>query len=191
MPSASENTSKWRSLSEIDYFSLFMKSWFAFNAWYKGHYPNENSDRDCINNLKDNADIRNSVYSKFQRLLEGTDREAIKFKDNLEGFITSLNTVTLHNPNEDRYAGRITFQNALIDIQTRSYQNLIRERKQHNKIQLASIYVVDDESLFNGTIEIIYQIRCLLFHGHIEPDEHQHKIIQYAYLVLNALLQDL
>ena len=160
MPSSTNNTAKWKSLSEIDYYSLFIKIWFAFNSWYKGHYPQCTNDRECIKELKNNADTRNSFYSQFKKLFNGTDREALNFQDNLEGFIVSLNVVSLTNPNNRQYNGLINFKNALIDISTDSYQNLIKTDSQHNKRKLSSIFLINDEVLiFKALIEILYQVR--------------------------------
>ena len=189
MPSRTDNTSKWKELSEIDYFGLFIKNWLAFNSWYRGHHPNLNTDRACIEEVKKTQDPRNSAFTFFNRLIIGTDREALSFRDNLDGFVTSLNRVTLTTC---RYTGPISFANALIDTSSNDYQDLIRTQTQRGKIKLGSACVVDDtEMLFKGTIEIIYQVRCLLFHGDLEPTEENHQVVRYAYLVMNSLMKNL
>jgi len=190
MPSPSDNTTKWKELAEIDYYSLFIKIWLAFNSWYKGHYPSYTNDRDCIDKIKDDSDNRNSFYRKFSNLFNGADRDAINFKENLEGLIFSLNNTSINNPRQ--YTGRIWFQNALIDKGANVYKNLIKTTRQHNKRKLSSSYITKNESdFFKGLVEIIYQIRNLLFHGQLEPTDYNHKIIKYAYLVLNSILKDL
>ncbi len=189
MPSSSNNTSKWKQLSEIDYFSLFMKNWLAFNSWYRGHHPNLRTDRDCIREVKNSQDVRNTVFAIFDRLFTGTDKEAISFRDNLDGFVLSLSRVTLTT---SKYNGTISFANALIDKDMNDYQNLIKTSTQRNKIKLGSSFVVNDkEVLHKGTIELIYQVRCLLFHGNLEPTDENHQIIKYAYLVINSIMKNL
>lgn len=189
MPSPSANTSKWKELSEIDYFGLFIKNWLAFNSWYRGHHPNLRTDRDCMEAVKNTQDARNSAFTIFGRLIAGADREALSFIDNLDGFVTSLNRVTLTTP---KYTGVISFANALVDTNSNDYQNLIRAQSQRNKIKLGSVCVIDDtEILFKGMIELIYQVRCLLFHGDLEPTEENHQIVRYAYLVMNSLMKNL
>jgi len=189
MPSRSDNTSKWKELSEIDYFGLFIKNWLAFNSWYRGHHPNLGTDRDCIEAVKNSQDVRNSAFIIFNRLLMGTGRDAISFRDNLDGLVTSLNRVTLSSPT---YAGAISFGNALIDKNSNDYQDLIRTLGQQNKINLGSVFVIgDSDILYKGTIELIYQIRCLLFHGDLEPTDENHLIVKYAYLITNSIMKDL
>lgn len=189
MASPSENTSKWKLLSEIDYFGLFVKNWLAFNSWYRGHHPNLGTDRDCIEAVKNSQDARNSAFTIFNRLLMGTDREAVSFRDNLDGLVTSLSRVTLTTSS---YVGAISFSNALVNTATSDYQDLIRTARQHNKITLGTISVTDEvPTLYKGTIELIYQVRCLLFHGELEPTEENHQIVRYAYLVTNSMMKNL
>lgn len=206
MASPSDNTSKWKQLSEIDYFGLFIKNWLAFNSWYRGHHPSLKSDRDCINELKNTTDTRNSAFTHFSRLIDGTGRDSISFRDSLDGLVTSLNRVTLTNSNPKLYKGNISFANALID---KKYINLVVDRNNVEEfenqeiiereekempffINLGSIYVTNDTEIFyKGTLELIYQIRCLLFHGELEPTEENHQIVKYSYLVMNAIMKNL
>jgi len=206
MPSPSDNTSKWKQLSEIDYFGLFIKNWLAFNSWYRGHHPNLKDDRDCINELKNTLDGRNSAFTFFSRLIEGEGRDSISFRDSLDGLVTSLNRVTLTNSNQKRYKGSISFENALIDKKyinliinknkVEEFENIENENEDEEKIpffiNLGSVYVTNDiEILYKGSLELIYQVRCLLFHGELEPTDENHQIIKYAYLVMNSIMKNL
>lgn len=189
MPSRSDNTSKWKQLSEIDYFGLFIKNWLAFNSWYRGHHPDLVKDRDCLDAIKNTSDTRNSAYVFFKKMFEGTDRESVSFKDDLDGLVTSLNRVTLSS---NKYAGPISFSNALIDKSSNHYQNLIKMQNQKNKVKLGTIYVINDVCiLYKGAIELIYQVRCLLFHGELEPSEENHQVVKYCYLVINSMMRNL
>ena len=189
MASRSDNTSKWKQLSEIDYFGLFIKNWLAFNSWYRGHHPDLKTDRDCIDAIKDTSDSRNSSYILFKKIFEGNDRESVSFRDNLDGLVTSLNRVTLSS---DKYTGAISFSNALIDKESDDYQNLLKLQNQKNKIKLGTIYIIDDvDVLYKGTIELVYQVRCLLFHGELEPTDENHQVVKYCYLVVNSMMKNL
>jgi hypothetical protein len=199
MPSPTDNTSKWKALSEIDYFSLFMKNWLAFNSWYKGQYQDLKTDRLCINEVKNTSNLRNSTFTQFTRLIESSGREGYSFRDSMDGLATSLNRVTLINPEPKQYKGNISFENVLIDTK---YYNLIINKSQTEQmkesgeenlfIDLGSICVTSDmEVLYKGTIELIYQIRCLLFHGQLEPTEDNHQIIKYTYLVMSSIMKSL
>jgi hypothetical protein len=75
-----ENEEKWKQLIEIDYFTHFVKAWVAFNAWYKNHFPDTNTDREAINQIKNNS---NRIKTKFNSLITGTNEESEIFKNNL------------------------------------------------------------------------------------------------------------
>ena len=191
MPSPSNNTAKWKELSEVDYFGLFVKNWLAFNSWYKGHHPNLTSDRDCIEEVKNTLDPRNSSFTIFNRLMTGSGREKVSLFDSLDGLATSLNRVSLSSDNS-YYTGQLSFSNALVDKQSGLYENLIKQQNQRNKIQLGVVCVTDNiEILFKGVIELEYQIRCLLFHGRLEPTEENHQVVKYAYLVMRSITNEL
>jgi len=70
------------------------------------------------------------------------------------------------------------------------YVNLIKRPRQPDKIKLDEIYIIDDRERFCAClIEIIYQVRCYLFHGDLEPSEENHEVVKYCYFVLLALLK--
>lgn len=191
MPSPSNNTARWKELSEVDYFGLFVKNWLAFNSWYKGHHPNLANDRDCIEEVKNTSDPRNSSFTIFNRLMIGSGRDSISLFESLDGLATSLNRVTLLADNA-YYTGQLSFSNALIDKQASLYENLIKQQNQRNKIKLGVVCVTDNiETLFKGVIELEYQIRCLLFHGRLEPTEENHQVVKYAYLVMRSITNEL
>lgn len=191
MPGPSNSTAKWKELSEVDYFGLFVKNWLAFNAWYKGHHPNLANDRACIDEVKNTSDPRNSSFTIFKRLMLGSGRDQVSLFDSLDGLATSLSRVTLSSDNS-YYTGQLSFLNALVDKQSSLYENLIKQQTQRNKIKLGVVCVTDDiETLFKGVIELEYQIRCLLFHGRLEPTEENHQVVKYAYLVMRSITNEL
>jgi len=55
----------WLRMSDIDYLGQFVKSWLAFNAWYRSAYS-ETQDRKIINEMKWQA---NPVLSKLRPML--------------------------------------------------------------------------------------------------------------------------
>ena len=191
MPSSIDTTSKWRTLAEIDYYSLFIKTWLAFNSWYKGYYPNIKNDRDCLQEIKKTQDPRNSFYTKFKIFLNGSDRESENFKDNLDGLITCLNRTTLQN-STNNYRGKISFENASTDWNNHIYENLIKPFKSRKSRKLLTVAIdLQDEKIFIAAIEIIYQIRCLLLHGQLEPNVENHEIVKYCYLLLSSILREI
>jgi hypothetical protein len=95
----------WIRKAELDYFTMFIKSWLPFNAWYmKDFYDetlNRTSDRAIIDHLKNNS---NRYRDKIIALLRGNDDDALRFRNNLGQMHFELETHTI--PNEDE---RISF----------------------------------------------------------------------------------
>lgn len=79
-----DNIEKWKSLSDIDYFTYFVKSWISFNAWYKNSYPNLKTDRETINEIKSSRKC--SFRKKFLSLIDGNNEDSSYFKNNLANF---------------------------------------------------------------------------------------------------------
>jgi len=50
---------------DIDYYVYFTKAYFAFNAYLKAQYP-DNNDREKINNIKDDIVILSKFKSHLQ-----------------------------------------------------------------------------------------------------------------------------
>jgi hypothetical protein len=71
-----ENRDAWLRMSDIDYVGQFVKSWLAFNAWYRSAYAVP-QDRMIINEIKWN---NNPVLSKLRPMLEGASEEAEQFR---------------------------------------------------------------------------------------------------------------
>ena len=72
-----ENAHIWKELSDIDYFTQFIKAWLAFNAWIRNAYPNIKKDRELINNIKENS---NAVKNKIRSLLNDTGNNGKSFR---------------------------------------------------------------------------------------------------------------
>ena len=193
-----EYKKEWMQKANIDYFSPFVSLWLGFNSWFRAHYCEiePKIDRNYINQLKTDNTARNQTLTNFKNLMaEDKTKENIRFKSDLESLIYSLNRVDLKNPDPSKYKYAIKFETALIDYERKNevsaYVNLKKEKGDRGKIQLDSLYVTDDLNiLFAGLIEILYQIRCLLIHGNLEPEEENHEVIKYCYFVLLALMQE-
>jgi hypothetical protein len=187
---------KWKELSEIDYFSLFIKNWLAFNSWYVSHYSGLEKDRDIIEEIKKTEDTRNIFFNKFTKIIETNDRDRAILIEALEGLITSLNRETI-TP-ENGYDGRLSFENALVEYSNgnanlQKYKNLLKKKTSKDKIKLTSnVYITNDlDILYKGLIEILYQLRCMLFHGHLSPSDSNHSVIKYSYTIINLLMKNI
>lgn len=47
---------------------------------------------------------------------------------------------------------------------------------------------LDKGAFFEGLLEILYALRCLLFHGEIEPTNRYRNIYELAYFILRRFL---
>jgi hypothetical protein len=114
MPSLyTENSEKWKSLASIDYFTQFIKAWIAFNAWYKNYYPELDTDRKAINEIKSH---HNNFRNKLLSLLNDRGNDGIAFKSRISELHLELERKHIFNKSE-----RITFEK--ISIQPNPTKN--------------------------------------------------------------------
>lgn len=64
----------WIDRAELDYYTMFIKTWIPFNAWYMRDFYDESvnrtSDKSIIEFLNSNS---NKYRDKIKSLLRGTD----------------------------------------------------------------------------------------------------------------------
>lgn len=187
---------EWMVKADVDYFPQFMTLWLAFNSWYRSHYSEiDKNDRAFVEKLKNDLSGRNQAYKKFSELIaEGKIKENLNFKSNLEALWYSLNRTVIKYPDGFCAQVKISFNSALLDFSKRedrsSYIDLVKRPKQKNKMKLDEIFITDEkEKVFSCLMEIIYQLRCHLFHGNLDPSDENHEVIKYCYFVLMALMK--
>lgn len=188
--SISETISSWKQKSEIDYFSLFVPLWLAFDAWCKDKYGHS-TQRDCLEALKID-EINNRTYHRFKALLSGSDSLSTTFKNNLKQLNEALEASPIYYE-EDTHKPILSFKTALIDKVGSIYEDLFRTSGQHNKIELTmSVFITDEiPKVYKGYIEILYQVRCYLFHGNLTPNKENERIVKHLYLTLKDLLNEI
>jgi len=109
------NTSitKWLEKAEPDYYTMFIKSWIPYNAWYMHNFfdedsnPKRTSDRDIIYHIENNSNAYKNAIAGF---LNGTSDGAGDFKR----LISNLHYKLEETPIPD-YDNRISFCNICID----------------------------------------------------------------------------
>ncbi|MBI3378144.1 MAG: hypothetical protein HY035_07070 [Nitrospirae bacterium] len=185
---------EWLEKASMDYFSQFMTLWLGFNSWYRSHYSEvDKRDRAFIDKLKTDFTGRNQVFSRFCNLIaDGPIKENLKFKSNLESLHYSLSRASIKYP-KGHHNYNVSYETALFDYSQRKtpagYTNLVKLRRQPDKIKLNEIFIISDKQKFCAClIEILYQIRCYLFHGHLEPSEVNHEVVKYCYFILWDLM---
>jgi len=193
----------WLQKSRIDYFAPFVSLWLACNSWYRSHYSElGKQDREFINKIKTDFTKRNHLYHRFEDCLLGSDeKKKISFKTNLELLHFSLNRADLK---PERLIYNCSFEYLLIDYEKKGdsdgYINIISNPKinkdgtvnkadEDDVIRLDSKYITSDTRLvFAGLVELIYQIRNMVIHGHVKPEKDEHEVVKYSYLVLSELM---
>lgn len=117
-----ENVEKWKTLTDIDYFTYFIKAWISFNAWYKNQYTNVNSDREAINKIKNES---NTIKNKAIGLLGSQSEQATQFEASLASLHKSLMELAVHNKDI-----RLCFDNFIIGVD----RSNLEQNFSHNSI---------------------------------------------------------
>lgn len=131
----------------------------SFNNWYKSDLPSLRTDRDAINEYKNQWQIK----TEFLRLVNGRSNEDVKFQDALANFVKNVeecifvgfeypSNLFTRNPTE-----RVIQSKSLVFISP------------NNKEFYFTSW--DENRLFEYTLELIYQIRCKLVHGDFDIDD--------------------
>ncbi|KPJ65381.1 MAG: hypothetical protein AMJ43_10885 [Coxiella sp. DG_40] len=100
-----ENAHIWKELSDIDYFTQFIKAWLAFNAWLRNAYPHIIKDRDSIEYIKENS---NQVRNKILSLLNNSGNSGQNFRGLIADLHTQLEQTYLETERNGQNC-RITF----------------------------------------------------------------------------------
>lgn len=163
--------------SEIEYITPFLKLWMSFNNWYKQDLENIRTDREAINEYKNQGKVK----TEFLRLLNGRSNEDEKFQNALALFVKDVgecnferfnypNDLFIRNPSE-----RVIQSQSLVFI-----SSSIKEY----------YFTSDDENrLFENTLEIIYQVRCKLVHGNFDIEDKLFiSLVEKSYLILYPIM---
>lgn len=187
---------EWMKKADIDFFSQFMALWLAFNSWYRSHYSElQKNDRAFIEKLKADFSDRNHPYKKYCNLIaEEQIKENLAFKSDLESLHFSLNRANIKYP-DGYYNYAICLENALQNYSQRkdsgAYVCLTKRLRQPDKIKIGTISVVSDcKIFFPCLLEVIYQVRCYLFHGDLSPNQENHEVVKYCYFILSSLMKE-
>lgn len=201
MTSGIDNKKEWFSKARLDYFSPFVILWLACNSWYNFHYAALNGDRAHIDQLKKDVSSQNVLFQNFKKLYEGgPSKERVSFLSNLELLQFSLSRAAL-KPDKLKYP--LSFERALFDFNQKDidagYIELIVAnpkrkngtlRKGVNGIDLGDLVLINQsQQVFACLLEIIYQVRCMLVHGALEPTDDNHEVVKYCYLLLYDMMR--
>ena len=195
----------WKEKAEIDYIPPFMSLWVSLNAWMKDSFTYD-IERDGVESLKDSAPL---LLDKFKELIGTQSINGVLFRGYFGELHWALSNVRI--PYNIRPAQIISFECCIIDWNhgNPQFDSILIEGEADNlsfetpietdEIMQETIALDDDlkvennpERLFAAYIEIVYQIRCALFHGDLAPTpEENKKVIQHLYLTLSMVMEDI
>ncbi len=149
----------------IDYYSAFIKSWIAFNSWYRSEYT-ERTDRGIIEKLKTE---NNRFKGYIETMLDENNNsdEAIIFKKNLKDLQAALVNAAIVTQERDGINQQISFSEIAINNPKRVAEGDYRVT--HYKVQrtnekistlrrLTSSYIPGDVQVCISTIQRMYSI---------------------------------
>ena len=185
--STSENISLWKKKAEIDYMPLFISLWFSLNAWMKDRFEGEN-DRDRLKLLKH---TNHPLSDKFTELIYSQDATGNSFRGNFAELHRALQHALI--PYTQLENGIISFTSCPITWSKKfpNLESVVKTKYQKGKIKIVEELWVENDTqrLFGAYMEIVYQIRCALFHGDIPPDRDHERVIKQLYLTLSMIME--
>ena len=188
---SADHYQEWRRKSEIDYVPQLLILWLSTNSWYRSHYSEITSkrDRDFLEKLRVDHSTRNKLFTRFKKILEDDrTKEHVELNSTIEALFFALNRAVLRW-DEDDAASAIRLENCLLNPNPKTYGSLT-VNKQAQGINISKTLKLNDDKsiLFNGFLEIIYQVRCQLVHGQLKPDEDSHEAVKQVYLLLRLMM---
>lgn len=182
---------EWRTKAEVDYYPQLVILWLSTNSWYRSHYSEIASkrDRDFLNKLRDDHSTRNKLFARFDKLLEANSpKDHAEFISNLEALSFALNRAELLWDEGDGQSV-ITLGHCLITPNPKAYGSLVVNMQSPGVRISDTLKLTNDKSkLFNGLLEIVYQVRCQLVHGQLEPVAENHEVVKQCYFLLHTLM---
>lgn len=195
----------WKEKAEIDYIPPFMSLWVSLNAWMKDRFKYD-KDRDGLEALKDSAPV---LLDKFKELIGTQSINGVLFRGYFGGLHRALSSVRI--PYNIRPNEMVSFECCIIDWNhgDPQFESILTEGEASNlssetptefdetrqeTIELDDDLTVENNPgrLFAAYIEIVYQVRCALFHGDLAPTlKENKKVIQHLYLTLSMVMEDI
>lgn len=96
----------WIAKAEPDFYTMFVKAWIPFNAWYFTEY---NTKKDSVA-LKEIRNTKNKIRNRIEALLVNEDNESKTFRFNLAQLHVQLESRRIMN-----YGAIVSFQNIILE----------------------------------------------------------------------------
>ncbi len=187
--STSQNVHLWKQKAEIDYIPLFVSLWLALDAWMAGNFAGS-TDRERLELLKGDS---HQLAERFRGLLQAVDANGTRFKANLAELHRALDNARIPY-DSNRFIGRtIGFSDCIVDWNhgQPTFGTILKTKYQHNKLRIDNNLWLDHDfnRLYAVYIEIVYQIRCVLFHGKLPPTPEHERVIRQIYITLSIVME--
>lgn len=199
----------WRERARIDYFSLFVPLWFSVNAWMLDRYT-VTRDRSLLEELKLGG---HELADEFAGLVQSEAARGNSFRANLGELHWALETARI--PYEGRFSSRTVglgccaidwnngnpqFDSVLRNTPYEPSPNDELEdseeadsivQSEYKNIELVGGLWVENNPLrvFAAYIEVVYQVRCALFHGRLELTPQNERVVKHIYLTLSEVME--
>ena len=178
----------WREQAKIDYFSLFVPAWLALNAWMRDRFAAQD-ERRILEALKLGG---HPLFDGFAGLVQSDEVRGSDFRSNLGELHRALVSANLSYAT--RHRGKVvSLDSCAIDWNSGQVDSVLREHTAESDDALeigGGLGVENDPArLFAAYIEIVYQVRCALFHGALPPNADSERVVRYAYLTLFAVME--
>ena len=179
----------WKNRAEIDYIPLFISLWLSLNAWMRDRYHRADRDRERLELLKGGG---HKFSERFAELIHAKDSNGTRFRGSFGELQRALSNARISYDN--RWPSEIiSFDSCPISWNDGSpyLESVLKTRKQRAKIQIDDeLWVENDtERLFAAYIEILYQIRCMLFHGNLAPERANERVIKHLFVTLSMIME--
>lgn len=158
-----EKIREWYTQSLHEQFNPFIKLWISFNGWYKVKFPEETTDKKAIEACKHDAELL--IY--YQR----------SFSDGQ--FCDYINKLG-------------------VELERQPLENLTRPRDK--KLTLSKLeeengevsFLDNSSEAFDNYLDVIYRVRCNLFHCEKSPNSERDKlIVECAFKTLSILMKQI
>lgn len=201
--SDNEKIRVWKERAAIDYVPPFMNLWLCLNAWMNNEFPKLSRERDKLNSLKEKSSL---LRDRFRELMSAEGINATLFRSYFAELHRALVSADIrYHQFSDK---QVRFDCCLIDqtAHPRTFESILVQQEEitvnasfeNGDIEQEVIKLDDDvrvegdtERLFKAYIEIVYQVRCNLFHGDLVPDAENHRVIRLLYLMLLMIMEDI
>ena len=187
--STSQNVYLWKQKAEVDYTPLFVSLWLALNAWMTDRFPGQ-TDRATLELLKRDG---HPLFDRFSGLLQSNGAGGSRFRGNLAELHRALDNARISYDSARFNSKTIVFDDCIVDWNNGrpTFGTILKGRRQQNKLRIDNNLWIDGDAnrLYAVYIEIVYQIRCVLFHGKLPPTQGNERVIRQIYITLSTLME--